>query len=263
MPSLRLAGRIYPVACYAAPRSQWLTPDSILGDLDQSVPAPQPPDPRFSRLGLFNGQIFALRRLRIRPVLSLETRLGWYFDSLNTSESLELDLLAGRPHPPRFTHLNGEGRTAGIGVATLTALRTARGFELLLGRVAAKSMPHRAGRLHVIPSGMFAPPYSVTANVENELREELGLSLAAGRLYLSGAAVNLLNLRPEVCTLFVVDDPGKLHPNAEFEPRLLRVPLASDARLAESLDLHPGSIVPPGAAALFLGVRLIRQILKA
>jgi len=263
MPSLRLAGRVFPVACYAAPRSQWVSPDSVLGPLEDGVPVSQPLDPRFEANRLLNGAIYALRRLRIRPVLRVETRLGWYFDSLSTSETLELDLLAGRAHPARFNHLDGSGRTAGIGVATLTALRTPRGFELLLGRIAPKSVPHRAGRLHVIPSGMFAPPYSVTANVENELREELGLELGAGRFYLAGVAVNLLNLRPEICTLFVVDDPGALRPNAEFQPGLLRVPLSSDARLVESLDLRPDTIVPPGVAALFLGVRLLRQILKA
>jgi hypothetical protein len=109
---------------------------------------------------------------------------------------------------------------------------------------------------------MFAPPYSVAANVATELREELGLTLQPRSLYLSGVAVNLLNLRPEICTLLVIDDPGPLTPNHEFLPGLARVPVASDASLIRALHLHPGSITPPGAAALFLGTRLLRSLLK-
>lgn len=201
-----------------------------------------------------------MTRLRTRPRLRMDAHAAWYFDSLNTSETLELELLAGRPHPSGLRHLDGAGRTAAIGIATLLALRMPRGYDPVLGRIAPKAMPHRAGQRHVVPSGMFAPPYSVTANVANELKEELGLDLSAGRLYLSGAAVNLLNLRPEICTVFVMDDPGTLAANEEFLPGLERLRLASDAEMIRALRLTPESMTPPGAAALFLGAKLLRSL---
>lgn len=260
MRTLRRGRLTYPVACYPAPPCQWHEPDSILGRLDAGLPPSNLLDSRFSAAGLFNGAVYAMTRLRTRPRLRMDAYAAWYFDSLNTSETLELELLEGRPHPPGLRHLEGSGRTAAIGIATLLALRRPPGYDLVLGRLAPKAMAHRAGQRHVAPAGMFAPPYSVTANVAVELREELGLDLSAGRLYLSGAAVNLLNLRPEICTVFVMDDPGPLAANEEFLPGLERVPLAADAGMIRALHLTPDSVTPPGAAALFLGARLLRSL---
>ncbi|MBI4889969.1 MAG: hypothetical protein HY821_05035 [Acidobacteria bacterium] len=263
MRSLRRAQVVFPVSAFPAAPSQSLQPESILGPLLPARPPASALDPRFAASGLFNGPVYALHRLRLRPQLSLHCRAARYFDSLNTSESRELDLRAGLPCLPVRNPLLGGRRTAAIGIATLVALRSGPRHHLLLGRVAAKAMPHHAGQLHVVPSGMFAPPYSIAANVANELREELGLSLSAGRLYLSGAALNHLNLRPEICTLFVLDDPGPLSLNAEFLPGLLRIPLSSDAQLVRALKLTAPSITPPGAAALFLGARLLRSLIRA
>ncbi len=263
MRPLRRAHIAFPVSTFPASPLQALQPESILGRIDPTPPSQSPLDPRFQAPCLFNGPVYALHRLRTRPQLTLDARAAWYFDSLNSSESRELDHLAGRPQPAIQNPLRGGSRTAAIGIATLVALRTGPDYHLLLGRVAAKAMPHRAGQLHVVPSGMFAPPYSIAANVANELREELGLPLHAGRLYLSGAAVNHLNLRPEICTLFVLDDPGPLSLNDEFLPGLLRVPLSSDTRLVHALHLTADSITPPGAAALFLGARLLRSLITA
>lgn len=260
MKTLRRAGEAYPVACYPAPPRQRAEPESILGELDAVPVPPGALDERFTAPGLFNGAVYAMTRLRTRPELKLDARAGWYFDSLSTSETLELDLRAGRPHPPGLRPLDGAGRTAAIGIATLLALKTAHGYDLVLGRIAPKAMPHRQGQLHVVPSGMFAPPFSVTANVENELLEELSLPLSSGRLLLSGAAVNLLNLRPEICTVFTLDDPGPLAASDEFLPGLERVRLGSDEEIARALRLTPENITPPGAAALFLGARLLRSL---
>jgi hypothetical protein len=259
MSRLRRAGLEFPVSCYAAPPSQWRRPESILGELDPADRVGGRLDARFDAAGLFNGEIYALQRLRVRPELRLDARRGWYFDSLSSCEALELDLLAGRPRPLRLNPLDGRGRTAAIGVSVLTALRTSNGYDLLLGRIAPKAMPHRAGQLHVAPSGMFGPPWSILATVDMEMREELGVPAPADRVFLAGAAVNLLNLRPEICTLCVMDDPGALRLNAEFAPGLIRLPLGTDEAMARALDLQPASITPPGAAALFLGARLLRS----
>lgn len=263
MRTLRRAGRCYPVVCYPAPAGQQAEPDSVLGRMEAVPPVPSPLDSRFCGAGLFNGAVYAMTRLRTRPRLRMEARAGWYFDSLSTSEALELDWMEGRSRSPGLHPLRGAGRTAAIGISTLLALRTAHGYELVLARVGPKAMPHRAGQWHVAPSGMFAPPYSVIENVARELREETGLRLEAGRLYLSGVAVNLLNLRPEICTLFTVDDPGRLELNGEFLPGVVRAGLGTDEEMVRALELTPERITPPGAAALFLGAGLLRTMVTA
>jgi hypothetical protein len=160
------------------------------------------------------------------------------------------------------------------------------------------------GQHHVVPSMIFQPvvdptpenlrtEWSVTHNVFREYLEELfgvpevmpGDDAAAGyfddhpnlrllrALLASGAArhtgvaltVNLLNHRPEICTLLVVEDEawfGVQRDEAAARRRGLRhltldgdlrtLPLADErwARLAT-----PWSFVPPGAAALALGAR--------
>lgn len=250
MKPMGLAGREYPVACYAARRAQVEDPESVLGALEDRRVAPGPLAEEFAGRDVFNGEIYAMTRLRVRPWLKMEARAGWYFDSLSTCEVLELGLRARE----------GVERTAGIGISTLVAVRKEGGYELLLGRVAGKAMPQRAGQLHVVPSGMMAPPYSVRVNVERELEEELGLRLNAGRLLLSGVAVNLRNQRPEICTVWVTDELGAVAANEEFLPGLTRVRLGRDEEMAARLGLTPESITPPGVAALLLGARVLRRL---
>lgn len=113
-------------------------------------------------------------------------------------------------------------------------------------------MPHRAGLLHVVPSGMFAPPYSVVENVRRELREELGIELAPRLLRLTGVAVHALNQRPEICTLLLLRRRPAVKLNEEFAPRVAEVPLRPGLALG---DL--GGFFAPGAAALVLAARLL------
>jgi hypothetical protein len=257
----------FPVACWPAPRAQWTDPDSALGELDPDAPRAVELNPRFAKGKMFNGEVYAMRRLRCSGRLRLDTKCGGYFDSLNTCEAMELELIEGVPGLPLRTGqplMDGTKRCAAIGVATLLVLRDRSGHSLVLAPIAAKGMPHRAGQLHVVPSGMFQPPYSVAQTVRTELREELhGLRLPPDApIYFTGIAINLLNLRPEICTMVIVDRPPALRLGAEFQPGARVVSFGSDAHLVRVLHLHDTPITPPGAAALFLGARVLRQLLK-
>ncbi|MGJ5819421.1 hypothetical protein [Paludibaculum fermentans] len=260
---------MFPVTCIPAPASQWQRVESVQGSLDLTAPPPVELAARFQGLNLFDGAVYSMDRLRRRPQLSLDCRLGSYFASMNTNEMLEIELLAQLPslrgHSTvdfarfdRRLELRNASMSlhAAIGVATLVVCDT----EILLGRLAPKAMPHRSGQWHVVPSGMFAPPYSIENAVSVELREELGVDLDPSRLYFSGVGINLLNLRPEICTLLLLDHSGPFRLSDEFLPGLTRIPLTTEAELIHTLGLHAGTISPAGAAALFLGLRLLKKL---
>lgn len=257
----------FPVACWPAPRAQWEDPESVLGELDPAPPREVKLDARFAGRGLFNGEVYAMRRLHTRGRLRLDTKRGGYFDTLNTCEAMELELLESVPGLPLRAGqrvLDGRGRCAAIGVATLLVLRQDDVHFVVLAPIGPKGMPHRAGQLHVVPSGMFQPPYSVRHTVLTELSEELdGIQLPpAAKVYFTGVAVNLLNLRPEICTMVVIDRPPRLKLGAEFLPGARAVTFGTDAHLVRALRLRTAPITPPGAAALFLGARVLRQLLR-
>jgi hypothetical protein len=173
------------------------------------------------------------------------------------------------------------------------------------GRTAAHSDLY-----HVIPSFMFQPmlgdvrrEYSVRHNVFREYLEELFgveemrlskgelaldwfydheelaylrslLDAGSAELLLTGFAVNMLNLRPEICTLLLIRDPNwrrrRIAGNWEFETpqqmfdrrqdyiRPVDVNRGDDEIAAELARL-PGTFVPPGAAAFWLGVDVARE----
>jgi hypothetical protein len=263
------------VLCWAAPPAQRCDVESVLGGLDETAPVESALSAEFAGRRVFNGEVYAMDRLRVRPKLSLELRRGFYFDSMNTSESLELELrrevAVGEGWQKRLTQrrklcrrpwLDGRGRCAAVGVATLVAWRQAGRVCLLLARLGDKAMPERAGLWHVAPAGMFSPPCSVSRLVREELAEELpGFPSDAGRLYFSGVAVNLLNLRPEICTLLLVDGPaGAPALNEEYRGGACVVEHRSDGQLVRDLDLRAGTATPPGAGALYLGTRLLQTL---
>ncbi len=240
---------------FPAPQAQWRAPESVLGSLSAGRPAPGNLDPRFEASGAFNGPVYAMRRLHPAPRLRIDCREGWYFESLNTCERLELEGRYLRCPPPARTGLDGAGRTAAIGISTVVAWYEDGVWKALAAPMRARTMPHRAGLLHVVPSGMFAPPYSVTENVRRELKEELGLDLDPLGLRLTGVAVAALNLRPEICTALVLRRrPLARLSRDEFAPRLTEVEL----RPGLTLEALPGFFAP-AAAALALAARLLEQ----
>jgi ADP-ribose pyrophosphatase YjhB (NUDIX family) len=240
-----------PLLFPAAPE-QWRTPESVLGPLLDEPPPPSGAPGRFDLSRAFNGPVYAMRRLHPRPRLRMDCRLGWYFDTLATCERLELEGRYRRCSIPVMRSLDGCTRTAGIGISTVVAWPDGGGWRALAAPMRARAMPDRAGLLHVVPSGMFAPPYSVTENVRRELAEELGLCLDPRRLRLTGIAVHALNQRPEICTALLLRRRPGVRWNDEFAPRPVEVPL----RAGLSVQALPGFFAP-GAAALALAARLL------
>jgi hypothetical protein len=211
---------------------------------------------------------------------------------------------------------SGDGRCAGIGVSTLVAYQDGDELKLMLKRRSSSTVASHPGGIHVIPSGMFQQfgeevdkEFSVTHTVLREYLEELfnvpeseyfgspaqsfysdsrleylSSLIADGRagLYLSGIAVNLLTLRPEVCTLLWIKDKAwwqhhsrdvprseHIHVNKEFEnPYSSKTAIGSilyrdsDDELLQEPGLEPMGMVPSGAAAFWLGVDTMRALMK-
>ena len=98
-----------------------------------------------------------------------------------------------------------------------------------------------------------------------ELSEELhDIRLPkTARIYFTGIAINLLNLRPEICTMMIIDRPPRLRLGEEFLPGARVVPFSSDTHLVRAFQLRTTPVTPPpGAAARFLGAEVLRALLK-
>jgi hypothetical protein len=111
--------------------------------------------------------------------------------------------------------------------------------------------------------------------------------IATGKaaLLFTGLAVNLLNLRPEICLLLLIKDPQwyahhRRNPHDKqrfkFNDEWLRVAemahnaqtavarikyCRDDTELFLAARLKPSDLVPPGAAALWLGKRVLDEVL--
>lgn len=143
--------------------------------------------------------------------------------------------------------LDGTGRSAAVSVATvILAARADGGYGVLLTPRSGEVATHRLFN-HVAPSGIFAPldldmtplqdEFSVRRNLLREYLEELYsieeyeigskpihsietepevmrlralIDSGSANLYYTGVSVNLLTLRPEICTLLLVRDPAWL-----------------------------------------------------
>ncbi|MBB6077733.1 hypothetical protein [Streptomyces paradoxus] len=219
--------------------------------------------------------------------------------------------------------VNGSGRSAAVAVATVI-LKAAEGggYDILLNPRSGEVATHQFFN-HVAPSGIFSPldvnpptfhkEFSVHRNFFREYIEELysvdeyeigtkphhdveeepeivqlieALNAGVASLYYTGISVNLLNLRPEICTLLFIRDPdwyrrelaeadksgrpwrmawewlgreneyrlpsGRQHQylfplNENFEPRIPHEPM-----------LRPAALIPNAAAAIDLALRVVK-----
>jgi len=284
---------------------------------------------------------FAMRKIDSgTDRLALQCYRGTYFDAIDSSESLEWELLSAIPALKssmegdltsfdrtlslrKALHrdvsdpvMSGDGRCAGIGISTLIAYQDDDELKLMLKKRSSTTVASHPGGIHVIPSGMFQQfsdevdkEFSIVHTVLREYLEEVFnvpesdyfgapaqsfygdsrieylLSLiddGKAGLYLSGIAVNLLTLRPEVCTLLWIRDEAwwqhhsrdsprteHIHINKEFESAYRSktavgsVPYRdSDEELLEETALDPIGMVPSGAAAFWLGVDTLRNLMK-
>jgi hypothetical protein len=198
---------------------------------------------------------------------------------------------------------DGTGRSATIGGAVLVVYRhPQKGYRAILSRRTAQHATH-PGHYHLLPAFVFQPAgdvpqpheWNMRYHIEREWLEELfGLPEhtefsdhpaltdlhrmeAAGdaELHLTGIAVSLLSLRPEICALLLIHDPDwwqrihapdsemPLNTSAEAEDNLLHVPLNLDDAQA-FLPLHLHTKMPPqGFVALHEGLRLARSLVAA
>lgn len=195
---------------------------------------------------------------------------------------------------------DGTWRCPRIGLSTLICYQDKdSGYRVLVKRRSQAKLAIDAGRIHVIPSGMMEDfperrDKLVMKNFCREYAEELfgaevtSTSPAANRfkavfrqieesgdaaLFLTGIAVNLLNLRPEICTLLILRGPSnyeaiseisgspEFDANPERQTTFYRKVQTPDDRqmLRKEEDWRPHKMVPPGAATLWLGLEALEN----
>lgn len=212
--------------------------------------------------------------------------------------------------------ISGIGRSAFVGISALICYKDGDDYYLLLRKRSGTEVAVDTNMFHIIPSFVFQPAtsfieqeYSVVHNLKREYLEELFdrtepekiegdyryfyndkrlvlleklITEKEADIYFTGVAINLLNLRPEVCLLLLIksghwnfyhsQDQGeenRFHFCAEWatitrhqgnpSELISRIPLDdTDDSLCDKFS--PGKIAPAGAAALWLGLDLLRQL---
>lgn len=200
------------------------------------------------------------------------------------------------------------GRSAAIAISTVVLFRDRDGYKVLLQERSNLGAAVHGDLFHVVPSGMFQPvvqewsaEYSVTHNVFREYLEELFcvkevahprsivsvdyfydnrnlkflrslIGKGDARLLLTGLAVNLLNLRPEICTLLYINSPDWFEKHRTGSDGLDPIELNEEWQASgkSGVGAKPWSwitrqcppsvkIAPAGAAALYLATRTVEQ----
>jgi hypothetical protein len=230
------------------------------------------------------------------------TRLDEKLEKRSTIESLGKQYL-----------LNNAGRYNAIAISTLIVHRDENGeYRVVLGKRSEQTGAH-PGLFHVIPACMFQPelgdPYAewdVLHNVFKEYGEELfsmvlnkkaidpryfyeewpcvanlrkALKEGKAVFSLTGLVINLLNLRPEICTLLLVKDASwwseqrrRMRTNWEYASpqevyntygrKCTELSLDNiEEEYVKYFGYTAGMWVPPGLAALWLGVDAARAMI--
>jgi len=213
---------------------------------------------------------------------------------------------------------SGACRSLAISLNALVAFYQDDDVYLMLRKRSEQVAVH-AGLIHVIPSFMFQPAtpaigheFSLRHNIYREYLEELFdrpdpkqgesdpeyftrdplllelshmLETGQAEWYYTGVAVNLLNLRPDICTLLLIKDDSwyrrhtdltvpedqRFQLNVEFAPHFQEaespvalvgnIPLKpTDRELAEHVSIEPRTMTPCGAFAFWAGVDLLRTL---
>ena len=197
--------------------------------------------------------------------------------------------------------LSGTGRCAAMTISTLVVFARSDGHHYTILRRRSRNVGISPGMLHVVPAGMFEAAntqdaWSIETNIWRELleevyneEEEIGsgdseledylrgrspinlllhlLKTGEAEISITGICCDLLNLRPEICTVLFVKDPAfaearRMVLNWEYERE---GPTGTFALNWDHVDeimgrfAADGGIVVSGAACLGLG----REWLKA
>jgi hypothetical protein len=213
---------------------------------------------------------------------------------------------------------DGANRSVAVSLAALIAFYRDDAVYLMM-RKRSRDVAVHASLIHAIPSFMFQPAsvaldqeYSLLHNISREYLEELFdrpdpkegeqnpdyffgdphfkelrgmLESGQAEWYFTGVAVNLLSLRPEICTVLLIKDDQWYHRhtdkaptkdqefqlNIEFAhnfqeidnsvPLVGNIPLKrTDEEISDYLDVAPRTMVPCGAFAFWSAVDLLRKL---
>ncbi len=218
--------------------------------------------------------------------------------------------------------IDGSGRSAAIGISTLVAFNDGNKMVLWLKRRSKKGVAVSPGLISVLPSGIFQPvtdflgkEFSIRHNICREYLEELFdrpevrepgteigpdffyndpclqhlftlLGMEKAELLFSGIAIDLLTLRPEICSLLVIKTPGwfSYHSSAPDPKERFKFNLEftlgqaeqdtlswtveplpfpyEDSDMLKYQYLAPFRMTSAGAGAFWLGVDQLRNLLK-
>ncbi len=202
---------------------------------------------------------------------------------------------------PRASLFNGRGRSAIVGVAVLTVFAAANGYQAIVIQ-RARNLGVGAGLFHVFPAFVFQPSgpsaffqaeWSLHHQVLREFGEELFAMpeyanwenadyfydyppvkelrqmLASGNaaLYLTGIAMNLFTLRPEITSLLLIHDPDWFVRNQDK----LQLSMTTERQQTryisiDTLDGLPDNLIanmtPQGTMAFWTGIDLARELLE-
>jgi hypothetical protein len=206
----------------------------------------------------------------------------------------------------------GKYRCAAIGVSTLIAFNDGKDpLKLLVRLRGSQGQPLRQQCKHVVPSFYFRPATdfekdcSIQHNIFREYLQECFnysverlqttheaiykydeikflqqlISTGGAKLLLTGIAFNLFNLRPEICTLLLIEDIkwykeqynkikyckefiSSQEENVEMKKNDLfeYIPLTDNNVMINKYHLEPPTMVPAGAATFWLGVEVLREL---
>ncbi len=199
---------------------------------------------------------------------------------------------------------SGNGRSAALGGVVLTVFNDAGTYRLMLAK-RSSTQATRPNNFHMLPAFMFQPAgasmqpgeWSLRHHILREVLEEM-FGMEEGEstdfyehpalldlqqmmdndmagLYLTGIAMNLMTLRPEITALLLIQDadwwprvtapdhPTPFALNDENDGNVLLAPIADDEALLAALPPDVHLMMPPHAiAALWKGVDLARAVIR-
>lgn len=223
------------------------------------------------------------------------------FKKIDKKTKLRNKLHSLVPDPIR----SGKERVCGLGISALLVYREEVKLKMFIMDRGSTTVGLHENLLHVIPSGMFQKLYNfkddfndikenlykeyaeelfgishkpkkgkgrpISIHQDNESKEpiaDLKRSIIKGEasLEITGLAVDLLSLRPEICMLLYIKSPDwwekhRNHIETNQEAKQVRRVTYSNNENELLKEICPDKTIPAGAAAFWLGIDKLRKIL--